>query len=422
MVTLRAIAGLMAVAWLFGQPSAQGRSPFDLLPDTSDRLVPFADQLGNNYSDRVVRFVATRFAGTQKLLRSENDRYRAIDPRWLLLHYRLGISSGPVPYIHDNRWSSDWREVTAHEDWFLHNARGQRHNHPGNRWDIHDITNPGFREYWLSNVIADMRATGAQGVFADSFEAGVSSYGITPPDPRFAGMSPADPLKWPDGVTWLDQKRSLVAHVVDRFAATPEQFLFVPNIGGLTTTWWWPEYERVPGAMLENFALNVTPEDWVLSMNRALSLTSAGKLIIVESYPTSVQERLFLVGSYLMLKGQHTFINAGGGGALYFPEYDLPLGPSREPLPRDVAAYAWQGVYRRDFRDATVIVNPSEQAVSVDVPEEMRVVTPEGGGQLRDADVDRDGRYVGGRLQLNTSAPAIVLPPRSAQLLARGQR
>jgi hypothetical protein len=339
----------------------------------------------------------------------------------LLLHYRLGISSGAARYIHDNQWRSDFRGVTAHEDWFLHNERGQRHHHPTNDWDIHDIQHPAFREYWVASVIADMRATGAQGVFADSFEAGVSGYGITPPDRRFDRTAPADPAAWPGGVTWLQQKLAFVDFIVDRLHAAREQFLFVPNIGGLTTTWWWPGYANVDGAMLENFALKTTADDWVLSMNRALELTRAGKLVIVQSYPDSVQERLFLVASYLLIKGQRTFINAGGSDVLYFPEYELPLGPAPAALPTSVAAYAWEGLYRRDFRDASILVNPGPASVRIPMPEAFQLATPSGGGRVTDAQVDPRGRYTGGTLTF-TDPAELLLPPQSAAFLIQRRR
>src|SRR6478609_5919133 len=160
-------------------------TPLSMLPDTSAKIVPFADQLNNGYSDALVRFVATHYAGTQKMLKAENDRYVAVNASWLLLHYRLGSSSGPVQYIHNDAWSSDWTDVTAHEDWFMHNMNNARHHDPTSDWDINDISNAGFRDYWVTSVIADMRATGALGVFADSYEAGISGYGVTDPDTRF---------------------------------------------------------------------------------------------------------------------------------------------------------------------------------------------------------------------------------------------
>lgn len=394
--------------------------PLALLPDTTDRVVPFADQLRDGASDKLVRFVATRFAGTQKMRRAENARYRAVNPRWMLLHYRLGISSGPARYIRNGEWGSDWSEVTRHEDWFLHNATGARHHHRTNNWDIHDIRHEGFREYWVSSTIEDMRATGAQGVFADSFEAGVSGHGITPPDPRFRDTAPANPAAWENGVTWLHQKLDFVDYVMTRFSDTPEKFLFVPNIGGLTTTWWWPGYARVDGAMLENFALEAVGEDWRLSMNRALELTRAGKLIIVESYPANVRDRLFLFASYLLIKGRRTFINAGGLGVFYFPEYTIDLGPPLDALPADAARYGWQGVYKREFRNAIVLVNPGDAEVRVQLPRTFSLVTPIGGGATDDSHVDPLGNYVGGSLEYR-DVTSLPLPSRSAALLKRGR-
>ena len=51
--------------------------------------------MGPNYSDKLVEFVAKHFAGTQKMLKQDNDRFRAENPNWILLHYRLAVSAGP---------------------------------------------------------------------------------------------------------------------------------------------------------------------------------------------------------------------------------------------------------------------------------------------------------------------------------------
>jgi hypothetical protein len=333
----------------------------------------FADQLDNGYSDALVKFVVAHYAGTQKMLKSENDRYRALNPNWLLLHYRLGSSSGPVQYIHHDAWSSDWTMVTTHEDWFMHNQNSARHHDNGSNWDINDIANAGFRDYWVSSVIADMRATGAQGVFADSFEAGISGYGVTDPDMRFDGTNPVNPAYWPNG-TWLAQKHDWAAYVEAAFANTPEHFLFVPNIGAMITGWADIDYSNIDGAMLEGFAYMEAPSDWVLGMNRALRLTGAAKFIIMQSYPgganaaEQIANRDFLVATYLLLKGQKTFINLAGGGVTWFPEYALDFGAPTAPLPSDVATYAWSGVYRRDFAKGMALVNPSASAVSVTTP------------------------------------------------------
>ncbi|MCC7009194.1 MAG: hypothetical protein IT184_10285 [Acidobacteria bacterium] len=417
-VTGAAIAATLALGGT-GRVAGNERpqaDPRDWLPNTSDGIHLFADQLEPGYSDALVRFVATRYAGTQKMRREDNARFRRVNPRWVLLHYRLGSSSGPAAYVHGDRWSSDWDEVTRHEDWFLHNAEGRRHHEPTSNWDIHDLTHRGFREYWAGSVIADMRASGAQGVFADSFDAGVSGYGVTPPDARFAGPAPADPAAWAGGPTWRQQKADFMAYVADRFAAEPERFMFVPNVT-LATTWWWPEYSRADGAMFEGFTLGLSPVDWRLAMNRALEFTRAGKFVIAQAYPRDAAERLFLLASYLLVKGRRTFINNAGAGVYFYPEYDVPIGGAVDPLPADIERYRWQGVYKREFADGLALVNPDDRAVSVGWTAPLRLVRPSGGGLVTDDSV-RGGRYVGGTLTYEP-VRALTLPARSAAVLLR---
>ena len=396
-------------------------SPLSMLPDTTARIVPFADQLDNSYSDALVRFVATRYAGTQKMLKAENDRYRAVNPNWLLLHYRLGSSSGPVQYIHDDTWSSDWTEVTAHEDWFMHNMNGARHHESTDDWDINDISNNGFRDYWVTSVIADMRATGALGVFADSFEAGISGYGVTDPDTRFDGTNPANAADWPNGDTWINQKHEWSAYVEQAFAATPEHFLFVPNIGAIITGWADVDYSNIDGAMLEGFAYMQAYTDWVLGMNRAMKLTAAGKMIIVQSYPAGtgqpyVDERDFLIGCYMLLKGAHTYINLGGSGVYWFPEYDLDFGAPTTSLPGDIDTFLTSGVYSRSFANGLVVVNPTVGTANVTLPHAYRQAHATGGGLTGDAQLDAAGNYTGGSISF-TSVTTLTLGPRSAALL-----
>src|SRR5262249_50060044 len=113
--------------------------PYGTLPATTGRIHLFPHQLAPGLPDAMVRFLATRHDRAQKMLGPENARYAAVNPNWFLLNYRLATSSGPVAYIHNGTWSSDWPDVTSHEDWFMHNPDGLRlHNDPSN-WDLHDI-------------------------------------------------------------------------------------------------------------------------------------------------------------------------------------------------------------------------------------------------------------------------------------------
>ena len=158
--------------------TAGGASPtaLDWFPTTTDgRVHAFSDQLPmNELDDARVAFAAHNYVGSQKLTATEIARVRAVNPGFALLHYRLGTASGPLPYIFGGTWGSDWPAVDGHEDWFEHNAvGGARLLQEQNQWYLHDITQSAFQSYWIDSTIADMRATGAQGTFADSFTAGI---------------------------------------------------------------------------------------------------------------------------------------------------------------------------------------------------------------------------------------------------------
>jgi len=121
---------------------------------------------------------------------------------------------------------------------------------------------------------------------------------------------------------------------------------WIPNIGAYVTTRDPSDYSNLDGAMIEGFAFwnsssYLATGDWVLQMNRVLGLVSLDRVVIAQSYPDqdSVDQRLFALGSYLLVKGSHTYINLETSQLPeWFPEYDLNLGPARDPLPADISA------------------------------------------------------------------------------------
>jgi hypothetical protein len=403
-------------------------------PDTSNGIYVLSDQLNQGLSNRLVQFLASHYVGTQKMLPSENARYVAANPQWVLLDYRLATASGPAAYIHGGQWASDWQQVSAHEEWFLHNTDDQRLHSGAWGWDLHDISNSDWRDYWVSSVLADMRTDGAQGVFADSFDAGIGGFWFDQYDVRFAGANAGNPSVWPNGVTWLDQLESLIGYVEDQFAATNEQFAYVPNLDALVTGWANLDYSRLDGGFLEGFGewgpsyLHGSASDWNLSMNRALAMSAAGKVLIMQ--PTLLDQpdsaigqlqRGFDLGTYLLLKGEHTYLNlvapvGSSTGAYYYPEYGIDLGPAVTPLPADVSRYLWQGAYRRDFQNGLVLVNPTDSTLTIDLGRSYRRVTGSGGGALEASSLDDAGNYVGGSLS-ETSVRTVTLPPGSSAIL-----
>src|SRR5262249_29170552 len=145
-------------------------------PSTSAGIHVFEDQLPAGLSDQMVKFLATHVDGTQKMTLDQTNRFRAFNPSWTLLHYQLGVETGTAAYIIKGQWDNDFEsivDIPGHEGWFVHDDNGQRIKNSGYNWYQMDISNPEWRQYWVNSVIQNMRATGSDAVFADSFTSGI---------------------------------------------------------------------------------------------------------------------------------------------------------------------------------------------------------------------------------------------------------
>jgi hypothetical protein len=132
-------------------------------------------------TDAQVRFVARHVDGTQKVGLVTARRLRAVNRGFLVLHYRLGIGDGPVPFRIGALWASDYGSVRRHESWFWR-IGGRRVLQ--SQWNWY-LMNPdsGWRRYWAFRVLHEARLLGHDGVFADSLS--VPQYlgadGFSPP-------------------------------------------------------------------------------------------------------------------------------------------------------------------------------------------------------------------------------------------------
>src|SRR5262249_19353850 len=149
-------------------------------------------------------------------------------------------------------------------------------------------------------------------------------------------------------------------------------YAYVPNVDTMTTGWADVDYSASKGAFAEAFG-QATGGDWNLSMNRALRFTStnpaysnADRMFIMQPYvrngasAEAMRQRAWAMGTYLLLKGDHTYINmfAQSGspwGAMWYPEYDLNLGAPTDiaSMPTNVSGYRdpSSGLYIRDFQN-----------------------------------------------------------------------
>lgn len=346
-------------------------------PDSTARTVVFADQLPGNLSATQRWFAATKLAGTQKMLRSEIQALRAYNTNFLCLHYQLAVGAGPAAFIVGNTWTSDWAAVSSHSNWFLINPATQRVHQTQWNWDLMDVTysnglpRSGFPQYWITQCLARIAVAEDDGVFADSFTQDAYAFGqCTPSHP------------WLESVSlclsnWIPALTAFGTGVRQAFDADTNGFLFLPNLGGLINSWDTTPYGLGHGGMIEGFALGGEDNfydlaDWRLQMNRALALARSNKVVLAQTYTgtANYSNRLFALASYLLVRGPHTYLNFLTSDSIaleYYPEYTVDTGAPLAPVPAGVTDlwHAGWGVYRRDFSNAVVLVNPGSTPVTI---------------------------------------------------------
>ena len=406
------------VAVILTRPVIASPRPF---PDTRDGIAIFTDQLPSQESDAQLRFIATHYVGSQKMTRAWTRHMRTLAPDFLMLHYQLAVGEGPAAFVDGDRWVNDFGDVAKHEDWFLHDAHGKHVHQKDWNWDVMDIglsggaPKTGFPAFWVRTALQRMRDNECDGCFADSYTQDILMGQVQPPTPLFGDVA----------VTkrdWLPQLNRFGQYCAQAFHRQPERFKFLPNLGGLVTSWDDVTDLRVgDGAMNEGFcqtgAHRFYPlDDWKLQMTRVLSLAAAQKIVICQTGidRTDADGRWFVVGAYLLTKGRRSYLNMMDKGSLeWYPEYGLSLGAyADEPKP-DVAAYwdpAWR-VFRRDYAHGFVLVNPSKAPVTIaSLGKTFKRVTAEGGGP-----VGEDGRP-SGALDAQP-VTTVTIPAHSARVL-----
>ncbi len=349
------------------------------------------DQLASNLTPAQLRFVATHEAGAQKLPRSQIAALKRINPRFEVLQYRLAIGLGRHTQVIDgNRWIDEW-PARPQEQWFTHVA-GRRELMRQWGWYLTNPDNPSWQRFFTAQLKQQIADTGAWGAFLDSASV-PNEFGGSAWQPPLRDLDPPFERAWSKKLErWLP--------FVERRVGKP----VVANVGAWVTTRDATDYSHIAGVMLEGWATNLAPGDWLLEQRRAWSLARRGRIVIAQSYPANAQERMFDVASLLLVQGTRTYVNLQTlQQAEWWPEYDLALG-----APIGVAAYG--AVATRAFQHGRVFVNPGDTAQTVTFSGQMADVH---GGGLVTPDGATDAAL--------TTHPvsSFVLAPRSAAVVYR---
>jgi len=364
---------------------------------TSDRIRVFSDQLPDGLSRGLVQFAATHYAGAQKLGTSLTEQLKARNPAFFMIQYRLGLGLGRTTEIRfGNAWLPEWPAHPQPQWFYLWHGLRVRQSWG---WYLMNPDNASWRAYYVGQVRRQVATTHADGVFMDSTSVpndfGASTF--TPPLPAY---DPPWELQWSRKIArWIGYVQKHVGKPI------------IVNAGSWVTTRERTDYSGAAGIMVEGFATNLAPTDWQLELTRALGLVRKGKVVICQSYPDpgDVNARMFDLASYLLIKGDHTYVNFGEGIEVsWFPEYDVDLGAPVDPpgLRQD------QGVFVRRFANGLAVVNPGESTVRYALPAAMQLVTPVGGGAVPDS-----GQLPASWTLRTAPVTAVTLGPRQGAVL-----
>lgn len=347
------------------------------------------DQLANDLTPAQVRFVATHEAGSQKLTRPQIEALKAVNPSFRVLQYRLGIGLGRQTSIIDgSRWVPEWPR-RVQEQWFFH-VRGRRELMKRWGWYLMNPDNASWRRFFTAQVKRQVADTGAWGVFLDSSSV-PNEFG------GFAWSPPLPDVDLPFERAWSKKIERWLPYV-QRAVGKP----VVANAGSWVTTRDVTDYSHIAGVMIEGFGAGYAPGDWLLQQRRAWSLARRSRIVIAQSYPSTAQDRLFDVASYLLVQGPQSYVNIQTSmDAEWWPEYDVDLG-----APRGTAHYG--AVAWRDFAKGRVFVNPGDAPQTVTFAGQL--VVPHGGGLVS----------VSGATDASLSTQPVTqvaLPPRSAAIV-----
>ncbi len=366
--------------------------------DTTDGIHIFNDQLFCWDNEAWFQFAATHYVGTQKLTRSDADRMRSYNSDFIILHYRLGTGLGYREIQGDCNPSGDWLEIIEGDQWvrewpgeakiqdsWFFKWNSQRVLNCEWGWYLTELNDPSWRTWWLGEVLRQLAANDNDGLFADSFSV-----------PNYLGGADTWEPDLPEvdsnfEQAWAERLENFIAYLSDQFAGN---YYLIPNIGAWITTRNPTDYSAVDGVMIEGFGGwgwgdQFELGDWQLQMNRMLSLISQDKIIIAQNYvdPNDIDDRLFVLGCYLLIKGRYSYINMDFAmEPEWFPEYEIPIGSYVGGIPTDIDSLydANWDVYKRQYTNGLVLVNSDTTAQTVDLGRTYYLATPIGGGIIPD--------------------------------------
>jgi hypothetical protein len=382
------------------------------LPDATARTLIFSDQLNDAPGSANFTFNATHFVGTQKVDKDRIAAYKTINPKFIVVQYHKSFGTdlqqnitSPVSPAWNNDCDTFYSWVVSHpsygnrESYYLHytnaidSAHRIRHYWNGvNEYWLADLRHAGWKQYVAEVNVWRCEHIGFDGTFFDATY--FPNYGYDPENwfdsiPYNAGAITNFAVPWN-----RDFAVPYWASIRNYFHAPGRDYLCIVNCDQMVTGWYNDDYlDSVDGAMAEGFFTyggKLTGSDWTLSAGRILKyLTGSGKnkVLIAQCSPGTADQsvRRWCIANYLLLKNRYSYYNiATSSTANWWPEYDIPLDSfiTQPATLSDLLVQGTTSLYKREYRNGLVLVNPGSGTQSYTLTQRYTPVTFTGGGNV----------------------------------------
>ncbi len=247
---------------------------------------------------------------------------------------------------------------SQHPDWFLLDKNGKRIG-DGDTWFM-DPGSDGYRAFWLERARELQETYGWQAIFLDNVEAS-----------RAKMVKGNEPLaNYPDDESYQRAVEGFLTYIRQNYFEPRGKAMYA-NIVSVDDDAVWDKYmEYLDGAMIESFATDwdrgfPSTQDWEEQMDQAERALIGGKtlILVAQGKQDDVALQNFAFASYLLLANSNVYFRYTHSDSYRewwtYENYELNLGA---PLGD---RYEENGVWRRDFQNGYLIVNPQQRQAEI---------------------------------------------------------
>jgi hypothetical protein len=319
------------------------------------------------YGYRSTALAAARAGARYRVMILQQDdgrlipRLKARNRDLKVLMYVDMMTSDPRDPTGVTNWAGYADARTNHRDWFLKDTNGEPLVWKDDTAaHLMDVGNTAYENAGAARVSKRANARGFDGVFLDNANASLRWV--------IAGGSAAC-VSYPTTAQWQAAVYAFFSNVAPRLHRAG--LLVVANIGGsIITPGLWQKWNGpIDGAMEESFTNGGTGPDstangrWPAKLVHALWSEATGKISLDHAVTETRQGARYALATMLLAAHRKNLFSASSGYSqeVWWPEY-----ATAKVLGSPIAAYRVlrNGVYRRDFKDGVVLVNPSLRATS----------------------------------------------------------